>query len=72
MKQVRDLIFLSRTINIMTSVADERIEELESRLETLELMVDEKFRSKVEEGLKDEREGRVRSLDEYEEERDLN
>lgn len=49
----------------------ERFNELESRIETLELMVDEEFREKVEEGLEDEKEGRTVSMEEYEEERDL-
>lgn len=44
----------------------ERLAELESKIETLELMVDETFQKKVEKGLEDEREGRVMSLEEYE------
>ena len=41
--------------------------ELEKRIETLELMVDEKLREKIAQGLKDEEEGKVISLEEYEE-----
>jgi hypothetical protein len=49
----------------------DRMKELESRMETLEIMVDEKFREKIEEGLEDKEEGDTVSMDEYEEERDL-
>ena len=52
-------------------VLEDRFEELVSRVETLELMLDSDFRDKVDEGLEDEREGRVVSLDSYEEERNL-
>jgi len=52
-------------------VLEDRFEELVSRVETLELMLDSEFRQKVDEGLEDEREGRVVSLDSYEEERNL-
>jgi hypothetical protein len=52
-------------------VSEDRFEELVSRVETLELMIDDEFRSKVEEGLKDFEEDRVVSLDNYEDERDL-
>lgn len=55
----------------MAGATEERVDEIESRLETLELMVDERFRSKVEEGLKDMEEGDVVRLEDYEEERDL-
>ena len=52
-------------------VLEDRFEELVSRVETLELMLDSRFMDKVEEGLEDESEGRVVSLDSYEEERSL-
>ena len=43
-----------------------KIDELEQRVETLELMVDEKLREKIAQGLKDESEGKLTSLEEYE------
>jgi len=53
----------------MTEAATpEKVADLEERIETLELMVDEKFRRKIEEGLEDEKEGRIIPLEEYEEE----
>lgn len=48
------------------AISPEKIAELEQRIETLELMVDEKLRKKITRGLKDEAEGRVISLEEYE------
>lgn len=42
---------------------EDRFEDLVSRVEALELMLDSKFMGEVEEGLEDEREGRVVSLD---------
>ena len=50
-----------------SGVSKEKIDELEKRIETLELMVDEKLREKIAQGLKDEEEGKVISLEEYEE-----
>lgn len=49
------------------TATSEKIEELEQRIETLELMVDEKLREKIAQGLKQEKEGKMVSLDEYEE-----
>ncbi|MFO7991794.1 MAG: hypothetical protein R6U61_05825 [Thermoplasmata archaeon] len=48
------------------AVSPEKVAELEQRIETLELMVDKKLREKIAQGLKDEAEGRLISLDEYE------
>ncbi|MFW5895395.1 MAG: hypothetical protein ACOCT9_01495 [archaeon] len=48
-------------------VSKEKIDELEQRIETLELMVDEKLREQIAQGLKDEKEGNVISLEDYEE-----
>lgn len=50
------------------TVSPEKVADLEERIETLELMVDEEFRSKIEEGLEDEKEGHVVPIEEYEEE----
>ncbi|MFW6141609.1 MAG: hypothetical protein ACOC53_03515 [Candidatus Saliniplasma sp.] len=50
------------------TVSPEKIAELEKRIETLELMVDEKLRNKIVKGLKQEKEGNMISLEEYEEE----
>lgn len=67
-----DLSFESYILGMAdVEVSEDRFEELVSRVETLELMIDDEFRSKVEEGLKDFKEDRVVSLDNYEDERDL-
>ncbi len=50
-----------------SGVSQEKINELEKRIETLELMVDEKLREKIAKGLEDEEEGKVMSLEDYEE-----
>ncbi|MFW5953488.1 MAG: hypothetical protein ACOCSJ_04925 [Candidatus Natronoplasma sp.] len=50
-----------------SGVSKEKIDELKKRIDTLELMVDEKLREKIAKGLKDEEEGKVMSLEEYEE-----
>ncbi len=50
-----------------SGVSQEKIEELEKRIETLELMVDEKLREKIAQGLKDEEEGKMISLEEHKE-----
>ncbi len=49
------------------TATQKKIAELEQRIETLELMVDEKLRKKIAKGLKDEAEGKLTSLEEYEE-----
>lgn len=48
------------------AISPEKLAELERRIETLELMMDEKLMEKITRGLKDEAEGRVVSLEEYE------
>ncbi len=48
------------------TATQKKIAELEQRIETLELIVDEKLRKKIAHGLKDEAEGKLTSLEEYE------
>jgi len=50
------------------TATQKKIAELEQRIETLELMVDEKLMKKISKGLKDEAEGKLTPLEEYEEE----
>lgn len=50
------------------AVSPDKVADLEERIETLELLVDEEFREKIEEGLEDEQAGRVIPIKEYEEE----
>ena len=49
------------------TVSPDKIDELEKRIKTLELMVDEKLREKIVKGLKQEKEGKMVSLEGYEE-----
>jgi len=49
------------------TATQKKIAELEQRIKTLELIVDEKLRKKIAKGLKDEAEGKLTSLEEYEE-----
>ncbi len=51
----------------MSEAVTEKLEELERRVETLELLMNDELREKVENGLADEQAGNVLSLEEYEE-----